>query len=87
MKVFENDKFTFNDAKGVEFVESYKRMYDAGALIPEALTQNYTGAGAKFMAQQTALNSGSAYDLDTSKHCCVRRHCELRARGARQEAP
>src|SRR5689334_13572616 len=25
VKVFENDKFTFNDAKGVEFVESYKR--------------------------------------------------------------
>ena len=60
MKLFSNDKFTFNEAKGVEFVESYKRMYDAGALIPEALTQNYTGSGAKFMAQQTALSPGSA---------------------------
>ncbi|MEU0884229.1 sugar ABC transporter substrate-binding protein [Lentzea sp. NPDC005914] len=67
VKVFENDKFIFNDAKGVEFVESYKRMYDAGALVPEALTQNYTGAGAKFMAQQTALNPGSAYDLGKFK--------------------
>ncbi|MFD4639334.1 ABC transporter substrate-binding protein [Lentzea sp. NPDC058436] len=62
-----NDKFTFNEPKGVEFVETYKRMYDAGALIPEALTQNYTGAGAKFMAQQTALNPGSAYDLGKFK--------------------
>ncbi|MEV6713812.1 sugar ABC transporter substrate-binding protein [Lentzea sp. NPDC051208] len=67
VKLFDNDKFTFNEPKGVEFVESYKRMYDAGALIPEALTQNYTGAGAKFMAQQTALNPGSAYDLGKFK--------------------
>ena len=67
VKLFENDKFTFNEAKGVEFVESYKRMYDAGALIPEALTQNYTGSGAKFMAQQTALSPGSAYDLGKFK--------------------
>lgn len=67
VKLFDNDKFTFNEAKGVEFVESYKRMYDAGALIPEALTQNYTGSGAKFMAQQTALSPGSAYDLGKFK--------------------
>ena len=67
VKLFENDKFTFNETKGVEFVESYKRMYDAGALIPEALTQNYTGSGAKFMAQQTALSPGSAYDLGKFK--------------------
>ncbi|WP_196778107.1 ABC transporter substrate-binding protein [Lentzea aerocolonigenes] len=67
VKVFENDKFTFNEPEGVEFVESYKRMYDAGALIPEALTQNYTGSGTKFMAQQTALSPGSAYDLGKFK--------------------
>ncbi|MGW6935755.1 ABC transporter substrate-binding protein [Lentzea sp. NPDC054927] len=67
VKLFENDKFTFNEAKGIELVESYKRMYDAGALVPEALTANYTGAGTKFMAQQTALNSGSAYDLGKFK--------------------
>ncbi len=67
VKLFENDKFTFNEPKGVELAELYKRMYDAGALIPEALTQNYTGAGAKFMAQQTALNPGSAYDLGKFK--------------------
>ncbi|MET9229066.1 sugar ABC transporter substrate-binding protein [Lentzea sp. NPDC003310] len=65
--LFKDDKFTFNEPKGVEFVETYKRMYDAGALIPEALTQNYTGAGAKFMAQQTAMNPGSAYDLGKFK--------------------
>lgn len=67
VKLFENGEFTFNEPKGVELVESYKRMYDAGALIPEALTQNYTGAGTKFMAQQTAMNPGSAYDLGKFK--------------------
>lgn len=67
VKLFENDEFTFNEPKGVELVEVYKRMYDAGALVPEALTQNYTGAGTKFMAQQTALNPGSAYDLGKFK--------------------
>jgi multiple sugar transport system substrate-binding protein len=60
-------KFTFNSAKGVELVEMYKRMYDAGGLIAEALTQNYTGSGAKFAAQQTALSPGSAYDLGKFK--------------------
>jgi multiple sugar transport system substrate-binding protein len=60
-------KFTFNSAKGVELVEMYKRMYDAGGLVAEALTQNYTGSGAKFAAQQTALTPGSAYDLGKFK--------------------
>ncbi|WP_211305235.1 ABC transporter substrate-binding protein [Crossiella equi] len=56
-------KFTFNDAKGVQLVELYKAMYDAKALLPEALSATYTGSGAKFLAQQVALSSGSAYDL------------------------
>lgn len=56
-------KFTFNEAKGVELVQMYKRLYDAGAVIPEALTANYTGEGTKFMNQQTAWHPGSAYDL------------------------
>ena len=61
------ETFVFNEPKGVEFLEMSKRMYDAGAYVPEALTQNYTGAGAKFMAQQTALQPGSAYDLGKFK--------------------
>jgi multiple sugar transport system substrate-binding protein len=60
----EGTKFTFNDAKGVELVEMYKQLYDAKALLPEALTQTYTGSGAKFMAQQVALSPGSGYDLE-----------------------
>jgi multiple sugar transport system substrate-binding protein len=60
-------KFTFNEAKGVEFVEMYKRLYDAGALIPEALSATYTGAGTKFMNQQIAWAPGSAYDLQNFK--------------------
>ena len=60
-------KFTFNEPKGVEFVEMYKGLYNAGALIPEALTANYTGAGTKFMNQQIAWAPGSAYDLANFK--------------------
>lgn len=56
-------RFTFNDSKGVQLVELYKAMYDAKALLPEALSATYTGSGAKFLAQQIALSSGSAYDL------------------------
>lgn len=56
-------RFTFNDAKGVQLLELYKALYDAKALLPEALTSTYTGSGAKFLAQQVALSSGSAYDL------------------------
>jgi multiple sugar transport system substrate-binding protein len=69
VKVMSDDgsKFTFNEAKGVEFVEMYKRLFDAGALIPEALTANYTGAGTKFMNQQIAWAPGSAYDLQNFK--------------------
>ena len=60
-------KFTFNGSLGLAFVEMYKRLYDAGALIPEALTANYTGAGTKFMNQQIAWAPGSAYDLQNFK--------------------
>ncbi|MFI9388836.1 ABC transporter substrate-binding protein [Kutzneria sp. NPDC052558] len=69
VKVMDDDgsKFTFNEAKGVEFVEMYKRLYDAGALIPEALSATYTGAGTKFMNQQIAWAPGSAYDLQNFK--------------------
>ncbi|GAA3438182.1 ABC transporter substrate-binding protein [Kutzneria kofuensis] len=63
----DGSKFTFNEPKGVQFVEMYKRLYDAGALIPEALTANYTGAGTKFMNQQIAWAPGSAYDLQNFK--------------------
>ncbi|KAA2250130.1 extracellular solute-binding protein [Solihabitans fulvus] len=58
-------KFTFNSAKGVKLVELYKSMYDAKALLPEALSATYTGSGKKFLAQQVAISSGSAYDLQT----------------------
>jgi len=69
VKVMSDDgaKFTFNEAKGVEFVEMYKRLFDAGALIPEALSATYTGAGTKFMNQQIAWAPGSAYDLQNFK--------------------
>lgn len=60
-------QFTFNSPKGVELVNLFKQMYDVKALLPEALTATYTGSGKKFMAQQVAMSSGSAYDLKNFK--------------------
>jgi multiple sugar transport system substrate-binding protein len=60
-------EFTFNSAKGIALVELFKQMYDAKALLPDALTATYTGSGKRFMAQQVALSSGSAYDLKNFK--------------------
>ncbi|TCO53738.1 hypothetical protein [Actinocrispum wychmicini] len=57
----EDTKFTFNGPQGVELVTLFKQMYDAKPLLPEALTATYTGSGKKFMAQQVAMSSGSAY--------------------------
>ncbi|MBB6170546.1 multiple sugar transport system substrate-binding protein [Nocardiopsis mwathae] len=59
----EGTEFTFNDAAAVELVGHYKDMYDAGALVPEALTQDYTGSGEQFMSGAIAWAPGSAYDL------------------------
>ncbi|ASU85117.1 sugar ABC transporter substrate-binding protein [Nocardiopsis gilva YIM 90087] len=56
--------FTFNDAAAVEMIQRYKEMYDAGALVPESLTQDYTGSGEQFMSEAIAWAPGSAYDLD-----------------------
>ena len=69
VKIMNDDQsaFTFNDAKAVALVDMYKKMYDAKALLPEALSDTYTGAGKKFMAQQVAFTSGSAYDLQNFK--------------------
>jgi multiple sugar transport system substrate-binding protein len=68
-KIMNDDQsaFTFNDAKAVALVDMYKKMYDAKALLPEALSDSYTGSGKKFMSQQVAFTSGSAYDLQNFK--------------------
>ncbi|MFF3950173.1 ABC transporter substrate-binding protein [Streptomyces sp. NPDC001902] len=59
--------FTFNDAKGVELLTHYKKLYDAHALDPQALTATPESAGHKFLTGAVAMNPGSALDLKNFK--------------------
>ncbi|MFF5438535.1 ABC transporter substrate-binding protein [Streptomyces achromogenes] len=59
--------FTFNDPKGVELLTRYKRLYDAKALDPQALTATGESAGKKFLTGAVAMNPGSALDLGNFK--------------------
>jgi multiple sugar transport system substrate-binding protein len=56
--------FAFNDPKGVELLTAYKRLYDAKALDPQALTATGESAGKKFLTGAVAMNPGSALDLE-----------------------
>lgn len=56
-------QYTFNNAKGVEFVNKYKELYANGGLPPEALSQTYTGTDAAFKAGKTAYMPGSAFNV------------------------
>ncbi|MFH8570468.1 ABC transporter substrate-binding protein [Streptomyces sp. NPDC017993] len=60
-------KFTFNGPKGVELVQHYKELYEAGALDSQALTAQAESAGRKFQQQSVAMNPGSAHDLENFK--------------------
>jgi multiple sugar transport system substrate-binding protein len=60
-------KFTFNDAKGVEFLTKYQEMFKEGGLHKQALTLTAETAGQKFLQQEVAMNPGSAHDLETFK--------------------
>ncbi|MGW3063046.1 extracellular solute-binding protein [Streptomyces sp. NPDC001130] len=59
--------FAFNDAKGVELLTEYKKLYDAKALDPQALTATPESSGKKFLTGAVAMNPGSALDLDNFK--------------------
>ncbi|MFJ6656483.1 ABC transporter substrate-binding protein [Streptomyces sp. NPDC091377] len=59
--------FTFNDAKGVELLTRYKKLYDAKALDSQALTATPESSGKKFLTEGVAMNPGSALDLDNFK--------------------
>ncbi|NSC25293.1 extracellular solute-binding protein [Streptomyces albus subsp. chlorinus] len=59
--------FTFDEPKGVELLERYKKLYEAGALDAQAFTSTPEQAGRKFMQQSVAMNPGSALDLDKFK--------------------
>ncbi|MEV5736202.1 extracellular solute-binding protein [Streptomyces sp. NPDC052292] len=63
----EGTGFAFDDAKGVELLTEYKRLYDAKALDPQALTATPESAGRKFLTQAVAMNPGSALDLGNFK--------------------
>ncbi|MBL1086093.1 extracellular solute-binding protein [Streptomyces actinomycinicus] len=63
----EGTGFAFNDAKGVELLTEYKRLYDAKALDPQALTATPESSGKKFLTGAVAMNPGSALDLGNFK--------------------
>ncbi|MFJ3714870.1 ABC transporter substrate-binding protein [Streptomyces sp. NPDC090057] len=63
----EGTGFAFDDAKGVELLTEYKRLYDAKALDPQALTATPESSGRKFLTQAVAMNPGSALDLGNFK--------------------
>ncbi|RDG36436.1 ABC transporter substrate-binding protein [Streptomyces corynorhini] len=63
----EGTGFAFNDAKGVEMLTNYKKMFDNKALDPQALTATPESAGTKFLTESVAMNPGSAFDLDNFK--------------------
>ncbi|MFF5563715.1 ABC transporter substrate-binding protein [Streptomyces sp. NPDC012623] len=63
----EGTGFAFNDAKGVELLTNYKKMFDNKALDSQALTATPESAGTKFLTESVAMNPGSAFDLDNFK--------------------
>ena len=63
----EGTAFAFNDAKGVELLAKYKKLYDAKALDPQALTATPESSGKKFLTGAVAMNPGSALDLGNFK--------------------
>ncbi|MEV0442050.1 extracellular solute-binding protein [Streptomyces spectabilis] len=63
----EGTGFTFNDAKGVELLTKYKKLYDAKALDGQALTATPESTGKKFLTEAVAMNPGSALDLEKFK--------------------
>lgn len=56
-------EYTFNNADGVEFVDRYLSLYEEGGLLPEALSQNYTGVDSNFQTARIAYMPGSAYNI------------------------
>ncbi|MEU1145129.1 extracellular solute-binding protein [Streptomyces sp. NPDC005863] len=63
----EGTGFTFNDAKGIELLTEYKKLYDAKALEGQALTATPESTGKKFLTEAVAMNPGSALDLEKFK--------------------
>ena len=60
-------KFTFNDAKGVELVNHYKDLYQAGGMTEETLNKLQTGELDAFKAGRIGWLPGSSYTLKDLK--------------------
>ncbi|TDD15903.1 extracellular solute-binding protein [Nonomuraea diastatica] len=60
-------KFTYNDAKGVEFVERFRKLYASKGLSQEALNNLQTKEVEEFKAGRLAYLSGSSYTLNDLK--------------------
>ncbi|WP_433510482.1 ABC transporter substrate-binding protein [Nonomuraea sp. CA-143628] len=60
-------QFTYNDAKGVEFVERYKKLYAGRGLTQESLNNLQTKEVEEFKAGRLAYLSGSSYTLNDLK--------------------
>ncbi|WP_327583732.1 extracellular solute-binding protein [Nonomuraea sp. NBC_00507] len=60
-------KFTYNDAKGTEFVERFRKLYASRGLTPESLNNLQTKEVEEFKAGRLAYLSGSSYTLNDLK--------------------
>ncbi|GAA1593398.1 ABC transporter substrate-binding protein [Actinoplanes couchii] len=63
----EGTKFTFNDAKGAELVNHYKKLFEAGGLTEATLNKLQTGEVDAFKAGQVGWLPGSSYTLKDLK--------------------
>jgi multiple sugar transport system substrate-binding protein len=59
--------YTFNDAKGVEFVQHYVDMYKNKTLDADALNADWNGETDSFKQNQTAVMIGSLYSIKDFK--------------------
>ncbi|WP_326016723.1 extracellular solute-binding protein [Streptomyces endophyticus] len=60
-------KYVFNSPEGVAFVKKYVELYKAGAIIPEALSQDYVNEGKNFQSGRLAYLPGSSYTVKELK--------------------
>ncbi|MGW6505631.1 extracellular solute-binding protein [Nonomuraea angiospora] len=60
-------KFTYNDAKGAEFVERFRKLFAGKGLTQEALNNLQTKEVEEFKAGRLAYLSGSSYTLNDLK--------------------
>lgn len=60
-------EYTFNNADGVKFINSYKKLYDEGALSKESLNANWNGETDDFKQGKVMAMAGSLYSVNDFK--------------------